>query len=69
MMTHAGIFDELKGKMAELPMLDAHTHLVGGKLGARGLHDILLYHMPVSDLYGHIQRDKRHKDVVLLQRY
>ena len=27
-------------------------HLVDGKLGARGLHDILLYHMAVSDLYG-----------------
>ena len=35
----------------ELPMLDAHTHLVGGHLGARGLHDILLYHMAVSELY------------------
>ena len=33
------------------PILDAHTHLVGGRLGARGLHDILLYHMAVSDLY------------------
>ena len=33
------------------PILDAHTHLVGGHLGARGLHDILLYHMAVSDLY------------------
>ena len=33
------------------PMLDAHTHLTGGKLGARGLHDVLLYHMVVSDLY------------------
>lgn len=33
------------------PMLDAHTHLVSGHLGARGLHDILLYHMAVSDLY------------------
>ena len=28
-----------------------HTHLVGGKLAARGLHDILLYHMVISDLY------------------
>lgn len=37
--------------IAGLPMIDAHTHLVGGKLGARGLHDILLYHMSVSDLY------------------
>src|SRR5262245_24012193 len=32
-------------------MLDIHTHLVGGRLGARGLHDVLLYHMVVSDLY------------------
>ena len=32
-------------------MFDVHTHLVGGRLGARGLHDILLYHMVVSDLY------------------
>ena len=24
---------------------------MGGKLGARGLHDILLYHMAISDLY------------------
>jgi len=37
--------------LAEVPILDPHTHLVGGKLGARGLHDILLYHMVVSDLY------------------
>jgi hypothetical protein len=34
-----------------VPVLDVHTHLVGGKLGARGLHDVLLYHMVVSDLY------------------
>lgn len=37
--------------ISQLPILDAHTHLVGGKLGARGLHDIVLYHMAVSDLY------------------
>ena len=37
--------------LAELPVLDVHTHLVGGKLGARGLHDILLYHMVITDLY------------------
>ena len=35
----------------DVPILDAHTHLVGGRLGARGLHDILLYHMAVSELY------------------
>jgi glucuronate isomerase len=38
--------------LAQVPVLDVHTHLVGGKLGARGLHDVLLYHMVVSDLYG-----------------
>ncbi|HTL17149.1 MAG TPA: hypothetical protein VL793_07925, partial [Patescibacteria group bacterium] len=37
--------------LAAVPVLDIHTHLVGGKLGARGLQDILLYHMVVSDLY------------------
>ena len=30
---------------------DAHTHLDVAHLSARGLHDILLYHMVISDLY------------------
>src|SRR5512145_2961843 len=42
---------ELNEALTEVPLLDPHTHLVGGRLGARGLHDILLYHMAVSDLY------------------
>ena len=42
---------ELEQALAEIPVMDIHTHLVGGALGARGLHDILLYHMAVSDLY------------------
>jgi hypothetical protein len=42
---------EMEAALAEVPVLDIHTHLVGGKLGARGLHDVLLYHMVVSDLY------------------
>lgn len=41
------ILEELHG----LPLFDVHTHLVGGRLGARGLHDIILYHMAISDLY------------------
>lgn len=44
------IFD-LESGLATVPVLDIHTHLVGGRLGARGLHDVLLYHMVVSDLY------------------
>ncbi len=42
---------ELAAALDSIPALDAHTHLVAGKLGARGLHDVLLYHMVISDLY------------------
>ncbi|HPO16500.1 MAG TPA: hypothetical protein PLI09_23900 [Candidatus Hydrogenedentes bacterium] len=42
---------ELYEAIASLPVIDVHTHIVGGKLGAQGLHDILLYHMSISDLY------------------
>jgi hypothetical protein len=42
---------QVEEALAEIPLLDVHTHLVGGRLSARGLHDILLYHMVVSDLY------------------
>jgi hypothetical protein len=50
-MTQRKLILDLEQALAELPMFDVHTHLVGGRLGARGLHDILLYHMVVSDLY------------------
>ena len=33
-----------------IPLLDIHTHLDASHLAARGLHDILLYHMLISDL-------------------
>ena len=42
---------DLESALAQVPVIDVHTHLVGGKLGARGLHDVLLYHMVISDLY------------------
>ncbi len=47
----ANIRQELEQGLAEIPLLDVHTHLLGGKLAARGLHDLLLYHMVISDLY------------------
>jgi hypothetical protein len=50
-MTSGTLQRELEEGLNELPLIDAHTHLTGGKLGARGLHDILLYHMVISDLY------------------
>lgn len=50
-MTHSQRIKELCNSLADIPLLDAHTHLTGSRLSARGLHDILLYHMVVSDLY------------------
>ncbi len=45
------LLQTLEEGLAQVPVLDVHTHLVGGRLGARGLQDILLYHMVISDLY------------------
>jgi glucuronate isomerase len=42
---------EIEVALGEIPILDVHTHLVGGKLAARGLHEVILYHMIISDLY------------------
>ena len=50
-MNRATLAIDLEQALAEVPVIDVHTHLVGGRLGARGLHDVLLYHMVVSDLY------------------
>lgn len=50
-MIHQDVVSELYTELCGVPLLDAHTHLVGGKLAARGLHDVLLYHMGVSELY------------------
>ncbi len=37
--------------LCEIPLIDVHTHVDAAHLSARGLHDILLYHMVISDLY------------------
>jgi hypothetical protein len=50
-MRPTGLTLDLEAALGELPCFDIHTHLAGGRLGARGLHDVLLYHMVVSDLY------------------
>lgn len=47
-MTNATKVDD---GLKSIPILDVHTHLVGDRLAARGLHDVLLYHMSISDLY------------------
>jgi hypothetical protein len=49
-MESKGIRGALEEGLRAMPLLDAHTHLDAGHLAARGLHDILLYHMVISDL-------------------
>jgi hypothetical protein len=41
---------EIETALAAGPVMDAHTHLDADHLTARGLSDLLLYHMVVSDL-------------------
>jgi hypothetical protein len=41
---------EMDRSLKTVPLLDVHTHLDATHLCARGLHDVLLYHMVVSDL-------------------
>ena len=49
-MDHTTLSRDIESSLASQPMLDAHTHLDAVHPCARGLHDILLYHMVVSDL-------------------
>jgi len=42
---------KLYDDISAIPLFDVHTHMDASHLAARGLHDILLYHMVVSDLY------------------
>jgi hypothetical protein len=50
-MPGSTLLPEISQELWAIPRLDCHTHLVDGKLSARGLHDIVLYHMAISDLY------------------
>ena len=45
------ILASIEEGLRRVPLLDCHTHLDARHLAARGLHDILLYHMVISDLY------------------
>jgi len=50
-MTKESLIRALEEGITEIPALDCHTHLDASHLAARGLHDVLLYHMVISDLY------------------
>ena len=45
------LMHEFEEALRALPWMDVHTHLDAAHLSARGLDDILLYHMSVSELY------------------
>ena len=49
-MNATDLIRALEEGLREIPLLDIHTHLDAAHLTARGLHDVLLYHMIVSDL-------------------
>ena len=49
-MTHTDTLTTVEEGLAAIPLLDVHTHLDAAHLAARGLHDVLLYHMVISDL-------------------
>lgn len=44
------IKEDFFNKLCDIPFMDVHTHLDGDHPVARGLSDILLYHMVISDL-------------------
>ena len=50
MNSHLTISD-LEEALEEVPLFDVHTHLVDGHLAAKGLHDVMLYHMLITELY------------------
>ena len=43
--------NELYNELRKILLIDVHTHIDASHMSARGLHDILLYHMVISDLY------------------
>lgn len=44
-------YERMSGQIGKLPLIDVHTHIDLSHISARGLHDVLLYHMIVSELY------------------
>jgi len=41
----------LSQQIGEIEAIDAHTHINSSHMAARGLHDVMLYHMVISELY------------------
>ena len=43
--------NQILNELNKLKIYDTHTHLTAAHMAARGLHDVMLYHMMVSELY------------------
>ena len=50
-MADRKLIKDLEGALESFPWMDIHTHVDSAHMTARGLDDILLYHMSISDLY------------------
>lgn len=50
-MEYSKTLKMLSKQVGQIEAVDTHTHIISSHMAARGLHDILLYHMLVSDLY------------------
>lgn len=50
-MVRSRAFRVLSWQIGEIEAIDAHTHIDSSHMAARGLHDVMLYHMVISDLY------------------
>jgi len=44
-------FHILSQQVTEIEAVDAHTHINSSHMAARGLHDVMLNHMVISELY------------------
>jgi|SRR5271157_174896 len=50
-MTDQVLINNLEIALQDVPMICIHAHLDPKQLTAQGLHHVLLYHMPLSELY------------------
>jgi glucuronate isomerase len=50
-MDYRKAFGVLSRQIGGIEAIDAHTHVNSSHMAARGLHDMMLYHMVISDLY------------------
>jgi glucuronate isomerase len=50
-MDYREAFPILTQQIGRIEAIDAHTHINSAHMAARGLHDVMLYHMMISELY------------------